>query len=484
MNKREFLAVGGAVPLMLAGCGSGTGSAPVRLVNASVGYPLLGFMDESTQATTADVAYGAASPFETVQAGAVSITLTVGGQAATAAQTRTISKDQRYSLVAYGFATGLKQVLITESTTAPDSGNGNVNVLDTSVDIGSVDVYLSATQDLSVSTKIAAGITGVTQSAFAGVLPGSYFVTVVGAQSVENGISDIRFQSTTAILTVVNQQIQTIILTPGVSGVLANVILLTQGTASAASPTTSYQNTTARVRAVTALSSTTSSQVIGTTVTGTTTTSTTTTVPVMPSHVGSEYSEYKVVSTGTVGTGTGAAYTGANPALVVTVNGTALDIVMDSTNATTGVTTEVAGVLAAGGDYTVMVYTNSSGTPIAKLIVDDNTAPTSATGMKFRLINLAADNQGLFLSMKVNSVAVASLVAYGSASSYTQITSVPQQTASAIQVLSGTTPVFSFSQTLALSTTGNTLADIFTAIVVDSADPNGYFFTASALSSS
>jgi len=480
MNKREFLAVGGAVPLMLAGCGSGTGSAPVRLVNASVGYPLLGFMDESTQATTADVAYGAASPFETVQAGAVSITLTVGGQAATAAQTRTISKDQRYSLVAYGFATGLKQVLITESTTAPDSGNGNVNVLDTSVDIGSVDVYLSATQDLSVSTKIAAGITGVTQSAFAGVLPGSYFVTVVGAQSVENGISDIRFQSTTAILTVVNQQIQTIILTPGVSGVLANVILLTQGTASAASPTISYENTTARVRAVTALSSSTASQVTGNILTGTTPTS----VTVMPSHDGSEYSEYKVVSTGTVGTGTGAAYTGANPALVVTVNGTALDIVMDSTNATTGVTTEVAGVLAAGGDYTVMVYTNSSGTPIAKLIVDDNTAPTSATGMKFRLINLAADNQGLFLSMKVNSVAVASLVAYGSASSYTQITSVPQQTASAIQVLSGTTPVFSFSQTLALSTTGNTLADIFTAIVVDSADPNGYFFTASALSSS
>ena len=37
MNKREFLAMGGAVPLMLAGCGgSGTGSAPVRLVNASV----------------------------------------------------------------------------------------------------------------------------------------------------------------------------------------------------------------------------------------------------------------------------------------------------------------------------------------------------------------------------------------------------------------------------------------------------------------
>jgi Domain of unknown function (DUF4397) len=476
MKKREFLAMSGALPLMLAGCGSGTGSAPVRLVNASVGYPLLGFMDEANQATTADVAYGAASPFESVQAGAVTLTLNVAGQPATASQVRTISKDQRYSLVAYGFTTGLSQVLITESTIAPDSNTANVNVLNTSVDIGPVDVYLSAKQSLAVSTKIAAGINGVSQSAFTSTAPGSYFVTVVGAQSVENNVSDVRFQSNTAILSVVNQQIETIILTPGLSGVLANVILLTQGTAGQATATTSYQNTTARVRAVTALSTSTASQITGLNSAGSM-------VSVMPSHVGSEYSEYKVVNTGTVGTGTGAAYAGSNPTLTVIVNGSALDIVMDSTDATTGVTSEVAGALAAGGDYTLMIYLNG-GTPKAKLIIDDNTAPTSATGMKFRLINLAVDNPALFLTMKVNSVAVASLVPFGSASAYTAITTVPQSTPSTIQVLSGTTPVFSFTQTLALSTTSNTLANIFTAIVVDSADATGYFFTSSALSGS
>lgn len=478
MNKREFLAAGGAVPLILAGCGGkGSGSAPVRLVNASVGYPLLGFMDESTQATSSDVAYGSASPFENVQAGAVSLTLTVNGQAAIAAQVRTINKDQRYSLVAYGFASGLKSALITESTTAPDSGKANVNVLDTSVDIGAVDVYLSKTTDLTVSTKIAASIVGLNQQGFASMVPGSYYVTVVGAQSIENGISDIRFQSTSAILTVADQQIKTVILTPGASGVLANVILLTQGTSSDATATTPYSNTTARVRGVTAFNSSTTSQITGINNAGAT-------VPVMPSHVGAEYSEYKVVGIGTVGTGTGAAYTGANKPLTVTVNGAQLDIVMDSTNATTGVTSQVAGVLAAGGDYTLMVYPDTSGNPVAKLIVDDNTAPTSSTGMKFRLINLAADNKTQHLSMKVNSVSVASLVDYGTASAYTQITTIPQQALSTIQVLSGTTPVFSFSQTLSLSTTGNTLADIFTAIVVDSSNPNGYFFSASALSSS
>src|SRR5476649_2597898 len=78
MKKREFLAMGGAVPLMLAGCGgSGSGSAPVRLVNASVGYqtPGLGFMDEANQITTG-VTYGSASTFSNVQAGSVHLTLT------------------------------------------------------------------------------------------------------------------------------------------------------------------------------------------------------------------------------------------------------------------------------------------------------------------------------------------------------------------------------------------------------------------------
>ena len=56
MKKREFLAMSGALPLMLAGCGGdGAGSASVRLVNASVGYASLGFMVEAIQATTAEV---------------------------------------------------------------------------------------------------------------------------------------------------------------------------------------------------------------------------------------------------------------------------------------------------------------------------------------------------------------------------------------------------------------------------------------------
>ncbi len=440
MNKREFLAAGGAVPLILAGCGgSGSGSAPVRLVNASVGYPNLGFMVESTQATSTDVAYGSASPFENVQAGAVGITLTVANQAATAAQTRTINKGQRYSLVAYGFANELKQVLITESTTTPDTGKANVNVLNTSVDIGAVDVYLSATQDLAVSTLIASSITGVSQSAFAGILAGSYYITVVGANSIAKGISDVRFQTPVAIaLTAL--EILTVILTPGASGVLANAILLTQGTAGAASPTVPYYNLTARVRAVTAVPNQQAS-VTGSNTSGTTTTS----VPILSLSTTPHYSNYFVVNTGTPP--------------VVMVGGNQVPVLMDVTNATTGVVTpNQPGVLAAGGDYTLLVYLNGS-TATAKLIEDNNTAPVTSQGVKFRLINLASDNQGLQLSMAVNSISVASNINYAAASPYTEVTGVPQGTASLAEVSDGPTTLASKSQVM-------TVGNIFTDIVV------------------
>jgi len=436
MKKREFLAMGGAMPLMLAGCGGSTGSAPVRLVNASVGYPALGFMVQSTQATSADVAYGAASPFENVQAGSVDITLTVNNSSATAAQLRTINKDQRYSLVASGQVDQLKLTLLAESSTTPDTGKANVNVLNTSFDIGAVDVYLSTTPSLTISSLIASSVaassTSAAQSAFSGIVAGSYYITVVGAGSVAAGISDVRFQSPAAI-TLTALQIYTIILTPGVSGVLANAIVLTQGTTST-NPSQNLPNTTARVRAVT------STNGLSTAVTAVN--SAGTTVTLLAANTTPQYSNYIVVNTGTLPT--------------ITVNG-----------ATVTPFTLVAGVaqtavLAAGGDYTLMVYVDGSGNPLAQFITDDNTAPVAAQGVKFRLVNLASNNQGLQLSMSVNSINVASLIPFATASAYTEI-STPQTTNSVAEVFNGTDLLTMHTQVMLLD-------NIFTDFVL-SVDP-------------
>ena len=447
MKKREFLAMGGAVPLMLAGCGgNGNGSAPMRLVNASVGYPALGFMIESTQITSSDVAYGDISQYYNVEAGAVDITLTVNKSSATTAQTRTLQKDQRYSLIAFGYTNELKFIPLAESTVTPDTGKANVNVLNTSTDIGAVDVYVSSTPDLSTSTLIAASVGGGIQSAFSGVLAGSYYITVVGANSIAQGISDVRFQTPTAI-TLTALQILTIILTPGVSGVLANAILLTQGTSGTA---VDYLNATARVRAVTAIPGTSISVTGVSPVTG----STPLPVTLLSASTIPQYSNYFVVSTGTAPT--------------VTVGGTQYTVYQDTTttNATTQVTTTTTAVasLEAGGDYTLMVYIDpTSGNPTAKVITDNNTAPVTSSGVKFRLINLASNNRGLELSMSVNKQSIAANIPYPTASAYTEI-SVPQAFTSTIDVDNGPETLVSYSSVL-------TLPNIFTEIVVG-VDPN------------
>ena len=426
MKKREFLALGGAVPLMLTGCGNGTGSAPVRLVNASVGYSKLGFMVQSTQATSTDVEYGAASPFETVQAGAVTMSLTVAsgtGETAVSTNARTLNKDQRYSLIAYGFKNELKSLLMTESSVTPDSGKVNVNVLNTSLDIGAVDVYLSPGTDISVGTLISGpvGVAGQTQSAFASMPTGSYYITVVGAGSVSEGISDLRFQSQVAY-SWTDQQVITLILTPGASGTLANVVVLTQGTTAAANATVSEKNATARLRAVTSVGS----QAV--------------TVAGVLSASNPQYSDYMVVAAG------------APPA--VTVGGGSVAVVASTDMANKATPTS----LDAGGDYTLMVYLDGGGNPTASMLLDDNTAPVKPSGVRFRLINLASNSQAGTLSMSVNSVSVASLVPYGKASAYQEITT-PQNIGSTIEVLDGTTVLS--SRTLPLLT-----PNIYTDIVV------------------
>jgi hypothetical protein len=447
MNKREFLALGGAVPLMLAGCGgSSSGSAPVRLVNASVGYQgPLGFMDESTQITSG-ITYGKASDYFNVEAGSVHLTLTttVSGAetSATAAQLRTVNKGQRYSLVAYGILDELRMALVAELNTTPDAGTASVNVLNTSADIGAVDVYLSTSKDLSVSTQIASNVaatsTSPAQSPFAtDIPPGSYYITVVGAGSIARNVSDVRFQ-TPAPVALSALQVLTVILTPGLSGVLANAILLTQGSTGTS---VSYQNTTARARAVTAISGNTTT-VVGATSGGTV-------VNVLSSNGAPQLSDYSVVATGAAPT--------------VKVGGVAVPVVMDSTDATTGITTQVAASLTAGGDYTIMIFPDAtSGAPVAKLIEDDNTAPLTAAGVKFRLINLAVDKPDSQLSMTVNGIGVAKLVPYGSASPKAfEVANVPQGADSTIDVTNGATTVIHRKQVVPL---GNIFTDVVVSI--------------------
>jgi len=379
MKKREFLAMGGALPLMVAGCsGSSAGTAQMRLVNASIGYPNLGLVVETTQATSSDVPFGGASAFAGVPAGSVTTTLTTttGGVVTDLlSTTRTLSGGSRYSMVGYGYTTAPKSVLIVENQTAPDAGNASFNVLNTSVDVGAIDVYLSPTADLTTA-PIATSIGGVSQSVFSQITPGTYFVTVVGAGSVSRGAPDIRLQ--VGGVTLSDQQIATLIISPGASGVLANGILLTHGETGTATP---LLNKNARVLAVAATGNFGTVAVAGVM------------APAVSPATSDKYIQLAA---------------GAAPAVTVD-----------------GVTLDNAGPMVAGFDYTILVYRDPNGTPKNKLIVDDNRLPLTVTGCKVRLLNAVYDADlanPLPLTLQVNGATVASNVPAATASSFLEVT--------------------------------------------------------------
>jgi hypothetical protein len=426
MKKREFLAMGGALPLMVAGCGgSGSGTAQMRLVNASIGYPNLGLVVETTQATNADVAYGSASPFAGVPAGSVTTTLTTttaGVVTDLLSTTRTLSGGARYSLVGYGYTTAPKSVVIVENQQAPDAGNAAFNVLNTSIDVGPIDVYLSPTKELTTA-PIAASINGVSQSVFSQITAGTYVLTVVGAGTGRNPAPDIRLQVEGIALA--DQQIATLILSPGASGVLANGVLLTQGESGQAQ---ALLNANARVRAVAA--------------TG---------------------------NSGTVGVIDQEGNVILNPAVSPAISpyfqvpaGAAPNVAVD------GVVLENAGTLVAGNDYTLLVYREGAapGTPANKLIIDDNRLPLTVTGCKVRLINAVYDSDlsnPLPLTLAVNGQTVVANLPAASASAYLEVTALQQ---SAISVTSNFTSITLQEPTITLSA-----GSIYTELVVGEGNP-------------
>ena len=427
MKKREFLALGGAVPLMLAGCGGDSGgSAPLRLVNASVGYPNLGLEVETTMATTADVPFGSASPFANVQAGSVKTTLTTttnGVVTFLPVQTRTLNKDQRYTLIAYGYANAPKSLLLAENSQTITSGYASFNVLNTSTDVGPVDVYLTTTASLVNATPIASSVNGGTQAAFTFITAGSYYVTIVGAGSVGNNRSDVRYAST-APIALADQQIATLILSPGASGVLVNPILLTQGASGGA---VNMPNGNARVRAVAATGPSAGKVAV---------------LDVLTDSDSPNVSEYTLVPAG--------------PAPAVQVGGTTLP---------------GAGTLTAGVDYTLLVYLDATtGNPTTSLIVDDNRLPLSSVGCKVRLLNTVRDPSGNTqpLTLAVNANTISANVPYGTASTYTEVNAIA---ATLVEVKSGFSVVASnASITLAA---GSIYTEIVAYITPTTQYPNG-----------
>lgn len=390
MRWWKVLAALAAGMMVLSGCsksGSGSGTAHLRLLNASAGYASLDLQVDSVVQNSA-VAYGAAGAYAGVTTNAMTTAVSISGTTASlSTASRTLTGDGYYTQVAYGWQGALRSALIQENVTAPAATQTSLTVLNLALDAGAVDVYLSgATDSIDAATLVASSVAGGAGSSYNTVGAGSYRLRVTGA----GDNTDLRLDVQGVVLA--GGKVETLILTPSQGGVLVNAIgMVQQGSV------TAYSNTLARARVVAAVAG--NGKVTAT--------------------IGSTLLAGNLVSPNPY-----AGYTqmtaGTQLPVSLSVNGTAVAVANQA--------------LVAGGDYTLLVW-GSAASPQFTLVSDDNRLPTNTANAKLRLVNAMVGTAAAPLTL-VSDVAgtIASSIDPGSASAF--FSSLPASSSVRLQVIS------------------------------------------------
>jgi Flp pilus assembly protein protease CpaA len=370
-----------AAVVILSSCGKSSSTANVRLLNVSTGYSSLdlyasnnGDTNPSYTAQLQGVAYQTLSNYASIGSGTYSLEFRNSGSSSALATdgSENLTDGSHNTYVGYGSSGNFATVKIGEDQSSANSGYAKVTVINAS-EAGSVDVYLTdSTTDLVNASPLVSNIATGASSTIT-VTSGNYRLRVIGTGDTTDlraDVAQVTFSSTT---------VNSLLLTSTTGGMLVNVSLLPQqGSLS------TYNNTQARVRGAVGIAN-------GTTVNAT-------------------VSGANILTNATVGV-IGGIYT--------LVDSGSLPVTLNVDGASVAVPNQT---LAAGADYTFLVWSNASGTQTS-LITDVNTLPASlATKSRVRLLN---GMSGLAdpLTLLVNFQTGATGVTLGTASALAQFTS-------------------------------------------------------------
>ena len=406
--------------LLLAGCG-GSDNPAIRLLNLSQDYTSLNVYvgSSTTTASLPTVPTGTLSSYAGISSGSQTLYFTAGSDTQSAAltsETESFTTGEHRTYVAFGDTGDFAEYEIDENESAPSSGYASVEVLNTANDAGALDVYLTTSGAALASVSpnfsdLAAG----NATAFTSIASGSYELSVTGT----GNNSDLRLQVPT--ITLSSGEVVTIIIAESAGGYLVNAYLLPQQ-----GSLTIELNPDARVRAVAGVTS------------GSDVSATVGSTSLLSNAATASIGSYELVPAGTA-------------SVSVSVNGT-------------GVSSPAA-ALAAGQDYTLLIYQNSSG--IEENWLDDTNRLPLSGDASIRLVHAMS---GLTdpISLAVNSVPVVTDVSQGDASGYD--TGIAATTTGALSVTDTTTSQQLYTQGAA------TLASqgVYTLFMFGSASaPNG-----------
>jgi hypothetical protein len=361
--------LGGAV-LALTACGGGTDrtKAQMRMVNASSGYAQLDYRVDD-QLRQGAVAYGETASYVEVDPGKASTTITAAGSpTALLSFTPGVSAKKYYTVLAYGVAGALKQLLLDENSGDPDTNRSFLRVVNAAPDAGALDVYLTGSADtLDASVPVLSGASVDQIGGYITLISSTWRLRVTATGSK----TDVRLD--VPAVTFGSKQITTLVLTPGSGGVLVKGLLLNQQASIA--PLAATQ---ARVRVAAGVASG-----------GTVTASLAGTALLSGISSPAVSGQYTLVSAGA-------------QTLTVSVNGLAPS------------TTPVA--LTAGADYTVLVY-GTAAAPQVALVADDNRLALDRSLARVRLVN-GTSGLATPLALTVDYSPLADNIGAGQASAY------------------------------------------------------------------
>jgi hypothetical protein len=365
-----------SMSVALTGCGSGsssTGNASIRLANATLTHHSIDLLVNASAAVSGTVV-DTVSNYVSPASGATTLQINdSGGGTALTTSVPTLSSDAHYTLLAYESGGTVKTLLVGEDAAAPASGTAQLRVYNDTVDSGRLDVYITdPTTDLATLSSPTATLSDYGVTGLLSYGPGTYRVRVTGYGNQNDLRMDI------PVVTLANQQVVNIVLSPASGGILLDGSTILQQSTYAAT-----RNTSARVRLAAAVSGNSSVAASANTPAGTT-----------------------VIDSGSVAPAFGYYVTvPASSALNVSVNGQSVGA--------------PASALRAGADATLLVY-GDPGSATATLISDDNRLPADTTAVKLRLINGITGSSGT-LTLTANSALVGNGIAPGAASSYVSV---------------------------------------------------------------
>jgi hypothetical protein len=356
-----------AATLLLASCGGGEDptKAQLRLVNASIEFPLLDLVVDDKRVAH-DVAYGQSAEYAAVPAGGPDVEITRAGNAtALVSPTPTLTKRRHSTLVAYGAANSLRAVALQDEEGDPDRNTARVRVLNAAPDAGALDVYLTASSEaLADVGPVHAGTVVGEPTGFRTIDAKAWRLRVTAAGDA----TDLRLDIDG--VTLASRQVATLVLAAGSGGVLVQALLLTQQ-----GSIDILAGAQARVRAV-----------AGVTASGSVVASAGG-VPLLGGSSAPAIGEYRLVPAGATD-------------VRVTVNGADVGV--------------PARDLIAGSDQTLLVW-GPSAAPTVSWLADDNRPSSVSSRATLRLVHGVA-GLASSLSMTVNFTPRAENVAPGTAS--------------------------------------------------------------------